>query len=142
MQWVSPEAIAEVMKLHPVPHSLAELEVRISEGLPMAALQASVDSATTSAEVRRVLLARIIVKPTYGRRNERLTVEESEKTARLARVVATVVYMWGNAEDARQFLAAPHPLLDGRVPLDVSLTELGARRVERLLWTLFYGLPA
>jgi uncharacterized protein (DUF2384 family) len=35
-----------------------------------------------------------------------------------------------------------HPLLDGRTPLDVAMTELGARRVEELLWKLFYGVPA
>jgi uncharacterized protein (DUF2384 family) len=33
-------------------------------------------------------------------------------------------------------------MLEGRTPLEVSLTELGARRVEELMWKLFYGLPA
>jgi uncharacterized protein (DUF2384 family) len=33
-------------------------------------------------------------------------------------------------------------LLEGRTPLEVAFTELGARRVEELLWKLFYGLPA
>lgn len=139
---VSPEAIAEVMALRPVPQSLAELEARICEGLPISALRASVDSATSSGEARRALLARIISKSTYSRRNKRLTRDESEKAERLARVVATASHMWGNLEDARQFLATPHPLLDGRAPLEVGLTELGARRVEELLWKLFYGLPA
>jgi len=27
-------------------------------------------------------------------------------------------------------------------PLDVSMTEIGARRVEELLWKLYYGLAA
>ena len=35
-----------------------------------------------------------------------------------------------------------HPELEGRAPLELALTELGARRVEELLWKLFYGLPA
>ncbi|WP_334026319.1 antitoxin Xre/MbcA/ParS toxin-binding domain-containing protein [Burkholderia gladioli] len=142
MLLVSPEAIAKVMELHPVPHSLAELEARICEGLPVSALRASVDSATSSGDVRRALLAQIIPESTYRRRHKRLTRDESEKAERLARVVATASHMWGNSADARQFLATPHPLLDGRAPLEVGLTELGARRVEELLWKLFYGLPA
>jgi uncharacterized protein (DUF2384 family) len=48
--------------------------------------------------------------------------------------------VWDDADDARDFLHTPHPLLDGRAPLDVSLTELGARRVEELLWKLFFGM--
>ena len=33
-------------------------------------------------------------------------------------------------------------MLQGRTPLDVSMTELGARRVEELLWKLYYGIAA
>jgi putative toxin-antitoxin system antitoxin component (TIGR02293 family) len=142
MQLVSPEAIAEVMELHPVPHTLAELEARVRAGLPRSALRAGVEQATGSAEARRALLAQIIPEATYKRRRERLSLDESEKAERLARVVATATYVWDDPDDARQFLGAPHPLLEGRAPLQVALTELGARRVEELLWQLFYGLPA
>ena len=60
----------------------------------------------------------------------------------LAAFVATTAYVWNDEEDAREFLSTPHAELEGRAPLDVALTELGARRVEELLWKLFYGLPA
>jgi len=43
---------------------------------------------------------------------------------------------------ARRFLHEPHAMLEGRSPVSVALTELGARRVEDLLWRLFHGLPA
>ncbi|AEA65510.1 antitoxin Xre/MbcA/ParS toxin-binding domain-containing protein [Burkholderia gladioli] len=142
MQLVTPEAIAAVMALSPVPHTLAELEARVRDGLPKSALRAGIEHAVGGADARRSLLARIIPEATYKRRRDRLTPDESEKAERLARVVATAVYVWDDAEDARAFLAAPHALLEGRAPLDVALTELGARRVEELLWQLFYGLPA
>lgn len=141
MQLVSPESVAAVMALHPVPHSLAELEARVREGLPKSTLRTSVESAACSVDAQRALFAQIISEATYKRRRTRLTRDESEKTERLARVVATAFHVWGNPEDARQFLATRHPLLEGRAPIDVGLTELGARRVEELLWTLFYGLP-
>ena len=142
MSLVTPEAVAAVMDLQPVPHTLAELEALVREGLPKSALRAGVEHATQGADARRALLARIIPEATYKRRRDRLTPDESEKTERLARIVATTAYVWSDEEDAREFLSTPHPELEGRAPLDVALTELGARRVEELLWKLFYGLPA
>ncbi|MBJ9966181.1 antitoxin Xre/MbcA/ParS toxin-binding domain-containing protein [Burkholderia seminalis] len=142
MSLVTPEAVAAVMELRPIPHTLAELEALVRDGLPKSALRAGVEHATQGADARRALLARIIPEATYKRRRDRLTRDESEKTERLARIVATTTYVWNDEEDARAFLSTPHPELEGRAPLEVALTELGARRVEELLWKLFYGLPA
>jgi putative toxin-antitoxin system antitoxin component (TIGR02293 family) len=142
MQLVSPEKIAAVMGLTPVPHSIAELEAQVAGGLPKSALRNGVEQIALTAEARRALQARIIPEATYKRRRDRLTPDESEKTERLARVYATAAYVWDDPADARAFLATPHPLLEGRAPLEVALTELGARRVEELLWKLFYGLSA
>ncbi len=33
-------------------------------------------------------------------------------------------------------------MLDGKRPIEVALTELGARRVANLLWSLFHGVAA
>ena len=50
--------------------------------------------------------------------------------------------VWESREDARQVLTTPHALLGGERPLDLAQGELGARRVEDLLWRLEYSLPA
>ena len=121
MQLVSPESVAAVMALHPVPHTLAELEARVREGLPKSTLRTSVESAASRLDAQRALLAQIILEATYKRCRTRLSRDESEKTERLARVVATAFHVWGNPEDARQFHATPHPPLEGRVPLNVGL---------------------
>lgn len=68
--------------------------------------------------------------------------DESEAIERLARVFAITLHIWDDEALAREFLNTPHPLLDERSPLDVAMTEAGARRVEELLWQLFYGVPA
>jgi putative toxin-antitoxin system antitoxin component (TIGR02293 family) len=142
MNNVSPEKIAAVMALTPLPRSLAELDDRVRSGLPKSALRASVEHVARTTEERRSLLFRIIPEATFKRRRELLNPDESEKAERLARIFATTEYVWDSEADAREFLNTPHPLLDGRTPLDVSMTELGARRVEELLWKLFYGIPA
>ncbi|MEN2470527.1 MULTISPECIES: hypothetical protein [Burkholderia] len=41
MLLVTPEAVADVMELRPVPHTLAELEARVRDGLPKAAREIS-----------------------------------------------------------------------------------------------------
>ena len=44
MSLVTPEAVAAVMDLQPVPHTLAELEALVREGLPKSALRAGVEA--------------------------------------------------------------------------------------------------
>lgn len=142
MVLVTPEKIALVMALFPVPHSFAELDDRVAHGLPKDALKASVDRVLLTGEDRKRLLYRIVPEATYKRRRGTLTADESGRAERLARIFATAEYVWNSEDDARAFLSAPHPMLQGRTPLDVSMTELGARRVEELLWKLYYGLAA
>ena len=142
MVLVTPEKIASIMALTSVPHSFAELDELVSHGLPKNALKASVDRICLNNEDRKHLLYRIIPEATYKRRRASLSVEESERAERLARVYATAEYVWNSDDDARAFLHAPHPMLQGRTPLDVSMSELGARRVEELLWKLYYGIAA
>jgi putative toxin-antitoxin system antitoxin component (TIGR02293 family) len=142
MVLVTPEKIASIMALVPIPHSFAELDELVSHGLPKNALKASVDRICLNNEDRKHLLYRIIPEATYKRRRDKLSVEESERAERLARVYATAQYVWNSDDDARAFLHAPHPMLQGRTPLDVSMSELGARRVEELLWKLYYGIAA
>lgn len=142
MVLVTPEKIASVMALFPIPHSFAALDDLVAHGLPKDALKASVDRVYLSGEDRKKLLYRIIPEATYKRRRSTLTADESGRAERLARIFATADYVWNSEDDARAFLSRPHPMLQGRTPLDVSMTELGARRVEELLWKLYYGIAA
>ena len=142
MVLVTPEKIASVMALVPIPHSFTELDEMVSKGLPKGVLKASIEHICKSAEDRKKLLYRIIPEATYKRRRENLSAEESGRAERLARIVATTEYVWNSEPDAQAFLTTSHSMLQGRTPLDVSMTELGARRVEELLWRLYYGIAA
>jgi putative toxin-antitoxin system antitoxin component (TIGR02293 family) len=121
--------------------SLRALESLVHEGLPKEALRRVVERALADRVERRQLLYRIVPEATFKRRRV-LSTDASERTERLARVVATAEYVWDEPELARRFLHEPHPMLEGRSPVDVALSELGARRVEDLLWGLHHGLPA
>jgi putative toxin-antitoxin system antitoxin component (TIGR02293 family) len=72
----------------------------------------------------------------------RLSRAESERLARLAGLSGLAEFVWGSAALAQQFLGAPHPQLESRTPLEAAESEIGARQVERLLWSIEHGLPA
>jgi putative toxin-antitoxin system antitoxin component (TIGR02293 family) len=121
--------------------SIQDLEQTVARGLPKGALRSTVERALTNkADVRRVMF-RLVPEATFKRR-VRLSPAESERTERLARVIAAAEYAWNNQEDAREWLAKHHTELGRRSPLETAMTELGARQVEELLDRLVYGIPA
>jgi putative toxin-antitoxin system antitoxin component (TIGR02293 family) len=142
---VRPESIANVMGgaaiLGRRIRSIGDLERTISHGLPKRALRLTAERISTSAGDTRRMMFRIVPEATFKRRT-RLSVAESERTERLARVIAAAEYAWNDREDAREWLTKPHPELGRRTPLESARSELGARRVEDLLDRLFYGIPA
>jgi putative toxin-antitoxin system antitoxin component (TIGR02293 family) len=142
---VNPRSIAEVMGgaaiLGCQIRSIVDLEKSISNGLPKRALSLAVERIYLSTGEARRAMFRIVPEATFKRRT-RLSPAESERTERLARVIAAAEFTWDSREDARQWLTSLHPELGKRTPLECAATELGARRVEELLDRLFYGLPA
>ena len=121
--------------------SIGDLEKTISNGLPKRALRLTVERVYSSAGDARKAMFRIVPEATFKRRI-RLSHAESERTERLARVIAAAEQTWSDRDDAREWLTRIHPELGKRTPLESALTELGARRVEELLDRLFYGIPA
>lgn len=121
--------------------TLNELRVAVEAGLPKQALARTVAHAVADpAEARRVS-ERLVAPATLRRRGATLSPAESERVARLARVTATAERLLGDAAEARDFLATPHPLLGGERPLDLAQSELGAQQVEQVLWRMAYGIP-
>ena len=139
---VNPANIAAVMGLRRKVRSLGDLSNAVRDGLPKSALKASVTKVFPEGSEHTEMLYRIIPEATYKRRRELLKIDESEKTERLARVIATAEHVWDDNDEAKRFLISPHSQLEGQRPIDVALTELGARRVEELLSKLFYGIAA
>ena len=122
-------------------NSLHDLAEAVSGGLPKNALKKTVQRVSTKAADVNTLVYRIVPEATYKRRT-RLTASESERTERLARVIATAEYVWDSKADAHRWLGLAHPELDGKTPIHCAMSELGARQVEELLDKIFYGLSA
>ena len=110
--------------------------------MPKASLGAVARHVYGSSAEATALMQQVIPAATFHRRGEALKPQEGERVERLARVIATAEQVWDSPEDARVFLCTGHAMLGGKRPIEVALTELGARRVEHLLWSLFHGVAA
>jgi putative toxin-antitoxin system antitoxin component (TIGR02293 family) len=139
---IAAKSIADVLGLSKQVHSLADIEKKVIEGLPKSALRKFAARLASDRKEQDRLIYRIVPQATYKRRKGKLKPAESERAERLARVTATAEYVWDDREGAHLFLTTPHMLLEGRRPIDVAITDPGARRVEQILWSIFYGLPA
>lgn len=120
---------------------LQDLRVTVEAGLPRASLERAVRHVTDDGRAATELKYRIVAKTTLGRRSGRLSLAESERLERLARLVALAEEVWEGPELAREFLTSPQPQLGGAAPLDLVRSDVGARQVEQLLWSLEHALP-
>lgn len=118
--------------------SIRELDQMIvSDRLP----RRSFDRVMTNLGVARADWHGFIPRSTYQRHKRTLPRAYGEATERLARVYAMVRSVWGNDEDARSFIAAPHLELGGETPLSRARSELGAREVEQIVYRGMHGFP-
>ena len=138
---IAPESIAEILGLGASVRTIGELESAVSAGLPKRALERLSSRLFDDRRTASAYKFKVVPPATWKRRGKRLSVDESEKTERLARVLAAAEHVWDDRDQAREWMSKPHRELQGQTPLDVSRTELGARRVEDLLDKLFFGLP-
>jgi putative toxin-antitoxin system antitoxin component (TIGR02293 family) len=69
-----------------------------------------------------------------------LTHDESDRTLRMAKVVALANEVLGTEEKASRWMVAPNRALGGKPPFDQLDTELGVRSVEEILYAIAYGM--
>jgi putative toxin-antitoxin system antitoxin component (TIGR02293 family) len=124
--------------------SSLELADEVSRGLSVDAVDRVSDKIAPDDPNLRY---RLIPKATLARRRRapgrRLSRDESDRVARLARIWESAMDVWKSEPAAQRFLANPHPLLAGRIPREFAIeSELGAREVENLLGRIKFGIPA
>jgi putative toxin-antitoxin system antitoxin component (TIGR02293 family) len=138
---IAPQSIAEILGLGQSVRTVRDLETAVSAGLQKRALEQLSARLYNDRGMASAYKFKVVPRATWKRRSKRLSVEESEKTERLARVLAAAEYVWDDREQSREWMSKAHRELNGQSPLDAARTELGARRVEDLLDKLFFGLP-
>jgi putative toxin-antitoxin system antitoxin component (TIGR02293 family) len=117
----------------------ADLDKAIQAGLPRAALEHLMDVVAPESE-RTKLRNRVVPRASY-QRSKVLSAVHSATTERLARISALALSVWEDDVKAQRFLWSAHPELGHRKPIEVALTELGAREVEEVIQRGLHGLP-
>jgi putative toxin-antitoxin system antitoxin component (TIGR02293 family) len=73
-------------------------------------------------------------------RQENLTVDESDKFARLVRIYDETVKVFGTTEKAIRWLTKPKHRFAERTPIQMLRTEIGSRMVEEMLVQIDEGM--
>jgi len=94
----------------------------------------------TAAELDRLALPRKTLA--HRRLLGRLTPEQSDRLARILRLIEEAEITFGDAGKAHTWLRRPSALLDNEAPLDRLDTDMGARQVEALLGRIAHGIAA
>lgn len=119
----------------------SELVELTREGLPAAILL----SIAEELSMQRTAVAKVlgISERTLSRRiasHGKLTAEESDRTIRLARVLATAKETLGSMEKASRWLQTSNRVLGGRTPFELLDTDAGVKSVETVLGRIAYGV--
>lgn len=131
-----------VFKSYPLENDL-EMAALILAGLPAAVLR----RVGAFLGLRPAMVGSIvnINEKTLARRlkaHARLKPDESERVARLMRIISLATSVLESEEHAREWLKRPLRELGGQTPLQVAATEPGAREVERVLGRIEHGIFA
>jgi putative toxin-antitoxin system antitoxin component (TIGR02293 family) len=119
-----------------------ELEECVRGGLPIEVLDAMLDRSIVDAGE---LYGWIIPRRTLAHRvkkKQRLSLEESNRISRVARIYALTLDTFGNEEKARRWLRKPLRQLGGRTAMQLLETEPGAHQVETMLGRIGHGIAA
>ena len=73
---------------------------------------------------------------------QRLTVDESDRAVRLARVVAQTESVFCNQDKAMAWLRKPMKRFEGHTPIEMLVTDVGSRLVEEALVQIDEGFFA
>jgi putative toxin-antitoxin system antitoxin component (TIGR02293 family) len=118
-----------------------DLVAQVRAGLPASTITMLADVLS----LQRAQVARRLNIPsrTLSRRlatKSRLTHEESDRTLRMATVVALANETLGSEDKASRWMVAPNRALGGQRPFDQLDTELGVRSVEEVLLRIAHGM--
>jgi putative toxin-antitoxin system antitoxin component (TIGR02293 family) len=134
--------MASMAQSAPLPSPIESLHIdlqTIETGVPLDTLVNFVaDSGLHYKDVYSIVIPARTLKHRRSRQ-EPLSLDESDKFARLVRMFDQAVRVFGNREKALRWLGKPKERFAGRTPLEMIRTDLGGRMLEELLGQIDEG---
>ena len=136
----SERSLFSVLLAQGKPASDMEVVKLVHNRLPLSVIDRLLAEGVTKQEIDMVAPPRTLA---HRRANaESLTIEESDRAVRLARVVAQTESVFGNKDKAMSWLRRPMKRFEGGTPIEMLSTEVGSRLVEEALVQIDEGFFA
>jgi putative toxin-antitoxin system antitoxin component (TIGR02293 family) len=121
------------------PNSALDLAEIAEKGLPTDSIAYLKEKGLTFSEVSEIVISPRTLKHRKAR-GEQLSVEETDRMLRVARILSLADQVFGNHEKALIWLRQVDERLNDRAPMSMLHTESGGRLVENLLWQIDEGV--
>ena len=118
-----------------------DLTKAVRKGLPLAVSNSLLKNGLTSEEFHKIVIPARTFKHRKAR-TEPLSLEESDKALRAARVLALAEKTFGDRKKALSWMRQPKKRFEGETPMQMLQTEVGARLVEEMLTQIDEGMFA
>jgi len=123
----------------PTDASDRDIHELIEAGFSASNVKALCDFGRMSPLERDQIISPQALKTKLGR-GQRLTVDESDRLFRVARIIAVAQTLFGDDEKAKHWLSKSKDRFSGKSPFAMLSTIQGTRRVEEMLIQLAEGL--
>jgi putative toxin-antitoxin system antitoxin component (TIGR02293 family) len=111
----------------------------VEEQLPTSSINRLLALGLTRQEIDALVIPLRTLQHRRSKR-EKLTIEESDRVLRLARLLSQAEIVYGSRQRALEWLRRPAVRLKNRAPLDLMRTDTGARIVEEFLVQIDEGM--
>jgi putative toxin-antitoxin system antitoxin component (TIGR02293 family) len=134
---ITQEGVLDAM----VGKQLTELQVTeiVERGLPISSVEVLRREGLTFSEVHGLVLPARTLKHRKEKK-QALSIEEADRTLRIARLIALADRVFGNHEKALRWLRCENNRLDGRAPLAMLRSEVGGDLVRQMLYQIDEGI--
>lgn len=118
-----------------------DLAKMVDDRLPAGVVGRLIDYGLTEDEIYQLVIPRRTLSHRRSRAQS-LTCEESDRAVRIARITALAESVFDDRLKSLRWLRKPKRRFEDRSPLDMLLSEAGARLVEELLYQIEEGMAA
>jgi len=120
--------------------SSGALDAMVHEGLPYRAFVSLLKEVDVSSADLALLLASSPRTLVRRKMEKKLSMTESDRLTRIARIVAQAEKTFEDRDRAHTWLQKPNRALGGRIPLQALGTDIGTKEVERILGRIEFGV--
>lgn len=135
------QGIEEKLGLNSMLKTETDLVIAVEKGLSVRAISSLVAHGLYDKEVYSLIVPRRTLQHRRARK-EKLSIEESDRAARIARLTTLAERVFADGEAGMRWLRAPKRRFTGRTPMEMLATEAGSRLVEEMLYQLDEGMAA